>query len=303
MHTIYTVGYSGWTPAQLQERAILLDAVVLDIRLSPTSRRPEWRSDALARLLGDRYKGCPDLGNINYRISEPIVLANPGPGVVVAGSRLRRRNIMLLCACRDASLCHRSVAAQLISEATGAAIVHLEPPLTGVIPALTVTQPYATLIAIGAKHIETRSWATKYRGPIAIHAGQGLGPVGNVAGLRALVRREPFRSVLDRWAAYQGWDVIGDPSYYLPRGAVVAIATLVDCRPTTTEAAPGKRGWSAYVGDKLTYWDLTPQERAFGDYLLGRFAWLLADVRRLPKPIPAKGAQGLWKWDVPEGVE
>ena len=44
--------------------------------------------------------------------------------------------------------------------------------------ALPVTQPYATLVALGAKHIETRSWSTRYRGPLAIHAGKGLGPVG-----------------------------------------------------------------------------------------------------------------------------
>lgn len=36
--------------------------------------------------------------------------------------------------------------------------------------ALTIWQPWATAIAIGAKRIETRSWETHYRGPIAIHA-------------------------------------------------------------------------------------------------------------------------------------
>jgi hypothetical protein len=40
---------------------------------------------------------------------------------------------------------------------------------------LTLTQPWATLVAIGAKRIETRSWPTRYRGLLAIHAGAGLG--------------------------------------------------------------------------------------------------------------------------------
>ncbi len=48
---------------------------------------------------------------------------------------------------------------------------------------LTLTQPWATLVALGAKTIETRSWQTSYRGPLAIHAGQGLGPVGGKKGL------------------------------------------------------------------------------------------------------------------------
>jgi hypothetical protein len=39
------------------------------------------------------------------------------------------------------------------------------------VKALTVRQPHAQLIALGIKTIETRSWATKYRGPLVIHAG------------------------------------------------------------------------------------------------------------------------------------
>lgn len=37
--------------------------------------------------------------------------------------------------------------------------------------AITLMQPWATLVAIGAKRLETRSWSTNYRGPLAIHAG------------------------------------------------------------------------------------------------------------------------------------
>ena len=37
--------------------------------------------------------------------------------------------------------------------------------------AVTLYQPYASLVAIGAKKFETRSWKTSYRGPLAIHAG------------------------------------------------------------------------------------------------------------------------------------
>lgn len=167
-------------------------------------------------------------------------------------------------------------------------------------PALTLTQPYASLIAIGAKHIETRSWYTNYRGPLAIHAAQGLGPVGGERELQRLCQREPF------WMALR--DILMPPGRMLyaadalPRGAIVAVAELYDCRPTI-EARDGKLGWSGYLDNRLNYWDLTDQERAFGDYSPGRYAWLLANIRALPEPIPAKGAQGLWRWNVPEGVE
>ena len=45
------------------------------------------------------------------------------------------------------------------------------------------------------------------------------------------------------------------------------------------------------------HWPLTSQERAFGDYTPGRYAWLLSDVRPLAAPIPAKGQLGLWRWE------
>jgi hypothetical protein len=38
----------------------------------------------------------------------------------------------------------------------------------------------------------------------------------------------------------------------------------------------------------------------FGDYTLGRFAWMLEDTHRLKGPIPARGKQRLWNWDETE---
>ncbi|MEZ7793182.1 ASCH domain-containing protein [Niallia circulans] len=35
-------------------------------------------------------------------------------------------------------------------------------------------QPWATLIALGGKEFETRSWQTKYLGKLAIHAGKSV---------------------------------------------------------------------------------------------------------------------------------
>ncbi len=64
----------------------------------------------------------------------------------------------------------------------------------------------------------------------------------------------------------------------LPLGAVIAVALLVDVQRITRAHAPAE------------------PERSFGDYTPGRFAWLLDHVRRLPEPVAAKGALGLWEW-------
>lgn len=66
----------------------------------------------------------------------------------------------------------------------------------------------------------------------------------------------------------------------LPRGAIVATATLEDCIRMTP--------YIIVVQNE--------QERLVGDWSMGRYAWKLTNVKPLPEPIPAKGAQGLWNW-------
>jgi hypothetical protein len=151
--------------------------------------------------------------------------------------------------------------------------------------AVTLTQPWATLVVIGAKQIETRSWATNYRGPLAIHAGKGLGPVGGKRGFADVYSREPFRGAL--LAAMPD-------GMRFSFGAVIATGYLVGCEET--DWAVENNGIYKIIGGTRRHWPLTDQERAFGDYTPGRFAWLLADVQALPEPIPAKGALGLWEW-------
>lgn len=41
------------------------------------------------------------------------------------------------------------------------------------VKALTISQPFAKLIADGEKFVENRGWPTHYRGRLAIHAGLG----------------------------------------------------------------------------------------------------------------------------------
>lgn len=141
---------------------------------------------------------------------------------------------------------------------------------------LSLTQPWATLMAIGAKRIETRSWPTHRRGLLAIHAAKGF-PRDAIA----LCHEEPFESVLKA----AGIRVPAD----LPRGAIVAVANLHQVGRIFRRLGTGE----VYVtGQDLP---VTGDELAFGDYTPGRFGWLLEDVRALPEPIPCRGALGLWE--------
>lgn len=134
--------------------------------------------------------------------------------------------------------------------------------------ALTLTQPWATLVAIGAKRIETRSWSTNYRGPLAIHAAMGMPTY-----VKRLCDSEPFRTALN-----------GVGATWLRRGVVIATCRLVDVLPTMPASGHGTVPSDA------------PHEFAFGDFSPGRFMWLLENVVALPEPVPARGALGLWEW-------
>lgn len=153
--------------------------------------------------------------------------------------------------------------------------------------ALSVWQPHATLIDIEAKQIETRGWATRYRGPLAIHASKGF-PAGN----RFLYLSELFCGTLTR-AGYEN-------ANKLPLGAVIATCNLVDCVKIIGRTSIAGKIVAAQLSDGR---EVEGNELAFGDYTPGRFAWILEDVRPLPEPIPVKGQQGLWTWEPPESVK
>lgn len=132
---------------------------------------------------------------------------------------------------------------------------------------LSLWEPWATLMSIAAKKIETRSWATSYRGWLAIHASKG--------GLGRIELAHPLVA-----EALEG--------VALSPGCIVAVASLTDCLPTVATASlPGV--FDDYP--QLETW----QELAFGDYHEGRYAWVTvaSSLFRLPRPIPFRAAQGL----------
>jgi hypothetical protein len=141
---------------------------------------------------------------------------------------------------------------------------------------LTLTQPWATLMALGAKRIETRSWSTEYQGPLVIHAAKGF-----PGWARDSCEEEPFRSVLEKagyhWNAKRKLNPWG-----LPTGQIVAI------------------GWLDQVERITQPYPVTSVERAFGNYAPGRYAWHFSSIHQLTTPIEARGSLGLWTWQPPE---
>jgi activating signal cointegrator 1 len=142
--------------------------------------------------------------------------------------------------------------------------------------ALSLLQPWAALITIGAKVYETRTWGITYRGPLAIHAAVTYPPWA-----RALAEEPEFFQVL-RGRQLYGWN--------LERGAVVGVVDLVGCHQLQRDG----------VVDGIA---VCQMERAFGDFRRGRFAWQFDKPRLLRAPIPARGSWSLWDWDAPTNLE
>ena len=130
--------------------------------------------------------------------------------------------------------------------------------------ALSLLQPWASLVVMGAKTIETRSWSTKHRGTLLIHASQGK--AGEIFAADPL-----FKKFISDFKT-------------LPFGAIIGSVTLQKILRTEdfdlTDAAMNA---------------VTLEEKAFGDYTSGRYGWLLVDPVKFVNPVPARGMPGLWK--------
>lgn len=112
------------------------------------------------------------------------------------------------------------------------------------------------------KHYETRSWTTRYRGPLVIAAALTFKGVGLLApGTRS--------SICDAMGLVHLMD--------LPAGVALCVCDLVDVVRTEELVA-----------------SMSDTEILFGDWRPNRYAWKLDRIRVITITIPIKGRQGLF---------
>lgn len=128
--------------------------------------------------------------------------------------------------------------------------------------ALSIWQPYATLVAERWKAVETRGWATGYRGLILICSARR--PIDPDA--EWLLHDWTEDRILPRFVL----------DYSFPLGRALALARVEFCKPVET----------------LT--TLAPQERELGDFRPGRFGWGLKVIHKLAEPFEVRGQQGIF---------
>ena len=123
---------------------------------------------------------------------------------------------------------------------------------------LTIKQPWATLIMQKDKRFEFRSWRTKYRGDLLIHAGKGID-----------------KEAMERLSNYI--------PEVLPTGKILGKVTLVDCVKMSLEFKE-----KLLKENKEIYKDSSFKEN---------YGWQLENVELFNEPIEAKGKLGLWEYE------
>ena len=131
---------------------------------------------------------------------------------------------------------------------------------------ITIKQPFATLIAEGYKKYEFRTWKTKYRGEILIHAGKGVD-----------------KSVMKRFEYL---------NLNYPTGCIIARTTIEDCILIDDNMKKELK-----KADEKVYWGaINNKERQEYGFKLGK-------VEKI-EPIYINGKLSLWDYDFDKfGVE
>ena len=124
---------------------------------------------------------------------------------------------------------------------------------------LIIKQPWATLIMQKDKRFEFRSWQTKYRGDLLIHAGKGIDK-------EAMKRLEKY--------------IPSD----MPTGKILGKVTLVDCIKMFPEFKEMLLKENKDIYTKSSFKE--------------NYGWQMENVEVFEKPIEAKGKLSLWEYEV-----
>lgn len=127
---------------------------------------------------------------------------------------------------------------------------------------LSLKEPFASLVMRNIKQVETRSWQTKYRGVLYIHASLGKVNIKDKGTLELL-------------------ELLNNNNFKY--GYIIAKCNLVDCIYMDKE-------YIKKIKNNKT-------EYQCGIYAVGRYAWILENIEAIDNPIPAKGKLGIWNYE------
>lgn len=147
------------------------------------------------------------------------------------------------------------------------------------IKAVSLWEPYASLMRVNAKKNETRHWATSYRGPLLICAAKKMD-----AEYLEMLEDYEFQAALQPLIASKSslWVKKEDLNF----GMAVCVVNQIGCVSTNHPSIV----------------EISKHEMQFGNYASDRFAWVTRMINNSFEPFPVKGAQGFFEVEIPEGL-
>ena len=173
--------------------------------------------------------------------------------------------------------------------------------------AMTIRQPWASLVVLGVKRVETRSW----RAPAAL--------IGQRIAIHASAKVPPLVTFVGDYHVAQGSTWLHGPGVdvRMAFGAVVGSAVLTACIPMTNrnsgEPDPGDGPYVTVYGDgvlglvtppaPIADFSITDQ-RPYGDFAPGRWAWIFTDAAPTTERCPCDGCRkGVVEADNPTSMD
>jgi hypothetical protein len=139
--------------------------------------------------------------------------------------------------------------------------------------AITIKQPWASLIVEGIKDIENRTWATKFRGRVLIHAG-----IAKTSGLMVRYLNAEQHKAFRENIGYSGLDFLEH------KGTILGSVEIVDC--VINHPSIWAERTAVFVETDKVILSETPII----------YNWVLANPIKFPVPIPAKGRLSFWDY-------
>lgn len=142
--------------------------------------------------------------------------------------------------------------------------------------AITVKQPWASLIVEGIKDIENRTWPTKFRGRVLIHAASKSWDWDRF--INYMTSMGALGVFTAKWT--RKW------LSNLTTGAIIGSVEIVDC------VIDNQSVWAEKSYFNVTSNPLPLEEENEPDYIV--YNWIIANPIKFDKPIPAKGKLSFW---------
>ncbi len=171
--------------------------------------------------------------------------------------------------------------------------LHLPPD--GILRALTVKEPFASLLVGGVKLIENRTWhiPKQYKTPMTIAIHSSLTNFEAANDLQFCYEHDP-NGIIDQSLSDPNWNPGTPGKCYFYGGAIVGLVDIVGSFDVTTFDDDDINLETQKIAE---HYAANGIENAsdYAEWSIGPICWIVTNARRFKQGIASPGALNLWK--------